>query len=147
MPIDGLRVLKRHRLQRRRRQQQGGMMAAGREGQRALLDIVNAVPDRKEQLVMLLHREHAVEAADHRGRIAEIDVRQQPLAQHVDHGDGMQRRRGAMPGDVQHERREILPVEHLVAERVAAEPRAWLDRTIRRAPGPRSSGGGRMEAT
>ena len=32
-----------------------------------------------------------------------------------------------MPGDVQHERGEILPVEHLVAEGVAAEPRARLE--------------------
>ena len=51
-------------------------MAAGRERQVALLNIVNPVPNREEQLVVLLHWEHAVEAADHRRRIAEIDVRQ-----------------------------------------------------------------------
>ncbi|HET6198389.1 MAG TPA: hypothetical protein VFE12_21675 [Acetobacteraceae bacterium] len=116
----------RDRLRRAGGQQVGRMMTGRGEVQHTFGDVIDPVPHGEEQVVVPLHREHAVEAADDSARFAEIHLRQHPLAQHVGHGDREQRSPRAMTRDVQHVGGETAAIEHLISERVAAETRARL---------------------
>ncbi len=80
----------------------------------------------KEQIVISVHLKTRVQPADHRRRIVEIHIRQHALAQHLSHRHRVHRRAGPMARHVQQEQREMPLVEHLVAERVAADPRTGL---------------------
>ncbi len=58
--------------------------------------------------------------------IAKVHPRQHALAQHVRHRHGEQRGSCPVSGNVQHVSCKKPGIEHLIAERIATQPRAWL---------------------
>ena len=106
-------------------------MAAGAMAQGARRKVVDEIPHRQHQVVVLLHREHPVRAGRDLRRVTEIDPWNGPPPQHVGDVRRMHRRADAVPGYVQHEARECRVVQILIAERVAAQLRRWHEPPVR----------------
>jgi hypothetical protein len=76
----------------------------------------------KNILFCFFHRKRVVERLQHRGRITKIRARREcGSAQHVDDGDGEQRRADAVAADIQQVDGEMIVVDAVVAEGIAAE--------------------------
>ena len=83
--------------------------------------VIDAVPDGAEQLAVALHLVGLVERGEHLRGAAEVGARQGLRAQRVGDRHRQQRRAHAVAADVDQVEREVLVVDPVVAEGIAAQ--------------------------
>ena len=122
--------------------------------------VIDAVPDGAEQLVVALHLVGLIERGEHLPGPAEIGPRQGLRAQRVGDRHRQDGSAHAMAADVDQVEREVLGVDPVVAERIAAQlgrgneapvddqglrtavPAGWRGRSARRRATPAAAGCG-----
>ena len=83
--------------------------------------VIDAVPDGEVQAVLLVHLERVVERGEHLAGLAEVGLGQRLRPQRVHGRDREQGRADAVAADVQQVEGEMVVVEPVVAERIAAQ--------------------------
>lgn len=83
--------------------------------------VVDPVPDREEQAVLLVHLERLVQGGQDLARVSEIGLRQRLRPQGVQGRDRQQRRADSVAAHVEQVKGEVVLVDPVVAERVAPQ--------------------------
>ena len=83
--------------------------------------VVDAVPDREVQAVLLVHLERPVQGGEDLAGLAEVGLGQRLRPQGVQGRDREQGGADAVAADVEQVEGEVVVVEPVVAERVAAQ--------------------------
>src|SRR5450756_893203 len=83
--------------------------------------VEHAIPCREVEIVVLLHRERPVERPKDLRRHSEISIRKRLGSKRVEHRYRQQRRADAMAANIEQVHREMVLVDPMIAERVAAQ--------------------------
>ena len=92
--------------------------------QRSCRAVVNAVPDREIQTVLIFHLESLVQRTQYRFRPTEIGVLQGAGPERIRYRDGQQRRTDAVSANVQQIKGKVLPIDPLITKGIASQFRA-----------------------
>ena len=101
-------------------EQDRGRVSSGRIPQLTASPIMDAVPDRKEHIVLVFHGKRIVEGGKDRTRVPKIGTRHRLRPQDIDDGCGQEGSADAVPADINQVNRKMVRADVVVTKRVTA---------------------------